>query len=123
MMGSERLKKWLIALSAMLATSLEAIDAFILNVSLDHVRGSLSAGVDEVTWVLTAYLVANSIIMPFTGWLARRFGHKQLFLASTALFTLSSFVAGAAPNLETLIIARFAQGLGGGSLLPLSQTI
>jgi DHA2 family multidrug resistance protein len=122
-MDGGRFRKWLIALSAMLATSLEAIDAFILNVSLDHVRGSLSAGVDEVTWVLTAYLVANSIIMPFTGWLAKRFGHKQLFLASTAVFTLSSLVAGAAPNLETLIAARFVQGLGGGSLLPLSQTI
>lgn len=119
----EPLRRWLVALAAMLATSLEAIDAFILNVSLDHVRGSLSAAVDEVTWVLTAYLVATSIILPFSGWLAKRFGPKRLFLASTALFTLSSLAAGAAPNLETLIVARIAQGLGGGSLLPLSQTI
>lgn len=123
MTETSRRAKYMIAASAILATSLESVDGFILNVSLDHVRGSLSAGVDEITWVLTAYLVASSIALPFTGWLTRKLGQRNLFLASTALFTLSSMAAGAAPTLELLILARFFQGLGGGCLLPLSQTI
>ena len=115
--------KWLIAVTVMLATTIEVVDAFVVNVSLDHIRGSLSAGVDEVTWVLTSYMVANAIILPLSGWLADRFGQKRLFLASTAIFTLASVMVGAAPTLGILIFARILQGLGGGSLLPLSQAV
>ncbi|WP_428261402.1 DHA2 family efflux MFS transporter permease subunit [Haliangium sp.] len=113
--------RWMIAIAAIAATSLEAIDAFILNVSLDNVRGSLSAAVDEVVWVLTSYLVASTIVLPFIGWLSDRFGQKRLFMWSVLIFTGSSLLAGAAPNLETLVLARIIQGLGGGCLVPLSQ--
>jgi len=115
--------KWLVAAAAMLATTLEVLDVSIANVALDHMRGTLSAGVDEVTWVLTSYLVANAIVLPVTGWLADVFGQKRLFVAASAIFTLSSVAAGAAPTLELLVVARVVQGLGGGPLIPLSQAI
>jgi len=115
--------KWIVATAAMFATSLEILDVSIANVALNHIRGSLSAGVDEVTWILTAYLIANAIVIPITGWLMDVLGRKRLFMLSTAVFTLSSVAAGAAPTLEFLIVARLLQGLGGGSLTPLSQAV
>lgn len=115
--------KWIVAVAAMLATFLEILDVSIANVALNHIRGSLSAGLDEVTWILTTYLIANAIVIPITGWLMDVVGRKRLFVASTAIFTLSSVAAGAAPTLEFLIVARLLQGLGGGSLIPLSQAI
>lgn len=99
------------------------MDTSVVNVSLPNVQGSLSAGMDEVTWVLTSYLVANAIIIPITGWLAGIFGRKRYLIFSIALFTLSSLACGAAPSLEVLVIARILQGLGGGGLQPLSQAI
>lgn len=115
--------KWIIALTVILPTFLEVMDTSVVNVSLPHVQGSLSAGVDEVTWVLTSYLVANAIIIPITGWLAGIFGRKRYLIFSITLFTLSSLACGAAPTLEVLVIARVLQGLGGGGLQPLSQAI
>lgn len=115
--------KWVVALTVILPTFLEVMDTSVVNVSLPHIQGSLSAGVDEVTWVLTSYLVANAIVIPITGWLASVFGRKRYLIFSIAIFTLSSIVCGAAPSLELLVIARIIQGLGGGGLQPLSQAI
>lgn len=115
--------KWLVALTVMLPVFIEVMDASVVNVSLAHIQGSLNAGLDEVTWVLTSYLVSNAIVIPITGWLASIFGRKRYLLFSLALFTASSVVCGSAPSLEVLILARVVQGLAGGALQPLSQAI
>jgi MFS transporter, DHA2 family, multidrug resistance protein len=115
--------KWLIAVAVMLATIMEVLDTTIANVALLHIRGSLSAGVDEAAWVLTSYIVANAIIIPLTGWCGAYFGRKRYFLFSILLFVGSSLFAGAAPNLQVLILCRILQGIGGGAMMPLSQAI
>jgi len=120
---SLRGNKWVIALSVMLPTFIEVMDTSVVNVSLPHVQGSMNAGVDEVTWVLTSYLVSNAIVIPITGWLASVFGRKRYLIFSLVLFTFSSILCGAAPSLQVLILARILQGLGGGGLQPLSQAI
>jgi DHA2 family multidrug resistance protein len=116
-------RKWTITGAVMLVTVMQVLDVTVTNVALPHIQGSLSAAVDEVSWVLTSYLAANAIILPATGWLAGVLGRKRLFLSCTVLFTLSSILCGLAPNIETLLIARMLQGLGGGPLMPLSQAI
>ena len=115
--------KWLVTLTVMLPTIIEILDISVANVSLGHIQGSLSAGLDEVTWVLTSYLVSNAVIIPISGWLASTFGRKRYLIFSIALFTFSSFMCGAAFNLESLIFFRVLQGLGGGALQPLSLSI
>jgi DHA2 family multidrug resistance protein len=115
--------KWAVALTVMVPTFIEVMDISVVNVSLPHIQGNLNAGLDEVTWVLTSYLVANAIIIPITGWLASVFGRKRYLLFSIGLFTGSSLACGSAPTLEFLILARVLQGLGGGGLQPLSQAI
>lgn len=120
---SPRVNKWVVALSVMLPTFIEVMDTSVVNVSLPHIQGSLNAGVDEATWVLTSYLVSNAIIIPITGWLASVFGRRRYLLFSILLFTASSILCGAAPSLSVLIVARVLQGLGGGGLQPLSQAI
>lgn len=115
--------KWIVALTVMLPTFIEVMDTSVVNVSLPHIQGSMNAGVDEVTWVLTSYLVSNAIIIPITGWLASVFGRKNYLIFSLLLFTIASILCGAAPSLEILIVARILQGLGGGGLQPLSQAI
>ncbi|MCL5966356.1 MAG: DHA2 family efflux MFS transporter permease subunit, partial [Deltaproteobacteria bacterium] len=107
----------------MLPTLIEIVDTSVANVSLDHIRGSLSAGIDEATWVLTSYLVSNAIVIPMTGWLARRFGRKRYLTFSILLFTASSFLCGTSPSLGMLVFFRVLQGIGGGALQPLSQAI
>jgi DHA2 family multidrug resistance protein len=114
---------WLIAVSVMFATFMEVLDTTVVNVSLPHIAGSLSATVDEATWALTSYLVANAIILPMTGWLASRFGRKNLLMLSVVGFTASSFLCGLAPTLGTLIGFRILQGATGGALQPLSQAV
>jgi DHA2 family multidrug resistance protein len=116
-------RKWTITGAVMLVTVMQVLDVTVTNVALPHIQGSLSAAVDEVSWVLTSYLAANAIILPATGWLAGVLGRKRLFLACTVLFTLASMLCGVAPNIETLLIARMLQGIGGGPLMPLSQAI
>ncbi|OGW50787.1 MAG: EmrB/QacA family drug resistance transporter [Nitrospirae bacterium GWC2_57_9] len=113
----------LIAFTVMLPTLIEIIDTSIVNVSLNHIRGSLSAGLDESTWTITAYLVSNAIVIPMAGWLARLIGRKNYQIASIALFTFSSFMCGSAWSLESLVFFRVLQGLGGGGLVPISQSI
>src|SRR3989440_4920608 len=114
---------WIIAVAVMLGTFMEVLDTTVVNVSLPHIAGSLGATVDEATWVLTSYLVANAIILPMTGWLANQFGRKRILLFSVAGFTISSFFCGLAPNLPVLIIFRVIQGATGGGLQPPSQAI
>jgi DHA2 family multidrug resistance protein len=114
---------WIIAVAVMLGTFMEVLDTTVVNVSLPHIAGSLGATVDEATWVLTSYLVANAIILPMTGWLGNQFGRKRILLFSVAGFTISSFLCGLAPSLPLLIIFRVLQGATGGGLQPLSQAI
>ncbi len=114
---------WIIAISVMLSTFMEVLDTTIVNVSLPHIAGTLSSTNEEATWALTSYLVANAVVLPMTGWLARFFGRKRLLMASVTGFTVSSFFCGFAPSLPFLIFFRVVQGLSGGGLQPLSQAI
>src|SRR6266540_2562557 len=107
----------------MFATFMEVLDTTVVNVSLPHIAGSLSVTIDEATWVLTSYLVANAIILPMTGWLASMFGRKRLLMLSVVGFTGASFLCGLAPTLGTLIAFRILQGATGGALQPLSQAV
>ena len=117
------MNKWIVAVTVMLPTLIEIIDTSVVNVSLDHIRGSLSAGIDESTWTITSYLVSNAIIIPMTGWLSRLFGRKRYLLFSLFVFTISSLMCGFAWNLQSLVLFRVLQGLGGGALQPISQAI
>ena len=114
---------WLPAIAIMLSAAMEMLDTSVVNVSLPHIAGSLSATVEEATWVLTSYIVANAIILPISGWLASYFGRKRLLMAVVTGFTVSSLLCAMAPSLEWLIFFRIMQGTTGGGLVPLSQAI
>ncbi|MGD0097192.1 MAG: DHA2 family efflux MFS transporter permease subunit [Terracidiphilus sp.] len=114
---------WLIAASVMLATFMVVLDSSVANVALPHIAGNLSASTDESTWVLTSYLVANAIMLPAAGWIARRIGRSRLLLFSILLFTVASLLCGLAINMPMLILARVLQGVGGGGMQPLAQSI
>jgi DHA2 family multidrug resistance protein len=114
---------WAIAFTVMIATFMEVLDTTIVNVSLPHIAGNLSASIEESTWVLTSYLVSNAIVLPLTGWLSALFGRKRLYMTCVALFTLSSFLCGLAPSLGLLVFFRVLQGVGGGALQPISQAV
>ncbi len=114
---------WIIAITVMLSTFLEVLDTSIVNVSLPHIAGSLSATVSEATWVLTSYLVANAIVLPITGWLANQFGRKRLLITAVTGFTIASALCGLAPTLPALVLFRVLQGAFGGSLQPISQAV
>jgi len=116
-------QKWAITFTVMVVAFMQILDTSVTNVVLPHLQGSLSAGLDEVSWVITSYLAANAVVIPATGWLAGLMGRKRFFLLCTVLFTVSSLLSGAAPDLNTLIVARIFQGLGGGPIIPLSQAI
>lgn len=114
---------WLVAASVMLATFMVVLDSSVANVALPHMAGSLSGSTDESTWVLTSYLVSNAIMLPASGWIARRIGRKRLLMISIAAFTVASVLCGMAVSMPTLIMARALQGLGGGGMQPLAQSI
>jgi MFS transporter, DHA2 family, multidrug resistance protein len=114
---------WIVAIAVMFATFMEVLDTTVVNVSLPHIAGNLSASIDESTWVLTSYLVANAIVLPLTGWLARHFGRKRLLMTSVTGFTISSLLCGIAPNLPLLVAFRILQGATGGAMQPLSQAV
>jgi MFS transporter, DHA2 family, multidrug resistance protein len=118
-----RANRWLIAIAVMSSAVMEVLDTSVVNVSLPHIAGSLSATVDEATWVLTSYLVANAVILPISGWLANYIGRKRLLLTVVSGFTISSILCGMAPNLPALILFRVLQGTTGGGLQPLSQAV
>jgi len=107
----------------MLGTILEVLDTSIVNVALPHMQGAFSAGIDEITWVLTSYLIANGIVIPMTGFLSARFGRKRYFIISVTLFTIASMFCGAAPDLRSMVFFRILQGLAGAAMLPSSQAI
>ena len=114
---------WLIAAAVMLATFMEVLDTSIAAVALPYIAGSLSASNDEATWVLTSYLVSNAIVLPASNWASLRFGRKRFLMSCVAVFTVASFLCGAAPSLVFMLAARVVQGAGGGALHPLSQAI
>ena len=114
---------WLIAITVTLATFMELLDTSIANVALPHVAGGLAVSYDESTWVLTSYLVANAVVLPLSAWLSRVFGRKNYYMTCVALFVVSSFLCGIAPNLGMLIFFRVLQGIGGGGLAPVEQAI
>ena len=118
-----QVNKWVVALTVMLPTLIEIIDSSIVNVSLNHIRGSLSADINAATWAISSYLLSNAIVIPMSGWLSRLFGRKRYQIGSIALFTISSFLCGSAWSLESLIFFRVMQGFAGGGLVPVSQAI
>ncbi|MCO5107334.1 MAG: DHA2 family efflux MFS transporter permease subunit [Burkholderiaceae bacterium] len=112
-----------ITVSVMLATIMQALDTTIANVALPHMQGSLGATYDQISWVLTSYIVAAAIVMPLTGFLSARFGRKRVFMASIVGFTITSMLCGAAMNLTQIVLFRLLQGVFGASLVPLSQAV
>jgi len=122
-MNSPSPNKWLITLAVMIPTLVEILDTSVANVALPHIQGSTSAGQEEVTWVLTSYLVSNAVVIPMSGWFARLMGRKRYLMVSLVVFTVSSILCGAAMSLGQIIAFRIMQGLGGGGLQPMSQAI
>jgi MFS transporter, DHA2 family, multidrug resistance protein len=116
-------RRWAITFSVMMVTVMQVLDSSVTNVALPHMQGSLSAGIEEMSWVITSFLAANAIIIPATGWLSARFGRRRFFLICTVIFTASSFLSGIAPSLEFLVAMRILQGLGGGPVIPMAQAI
>ncbi len=114
---------WAVALTVTLATFMELLDTSIANVSLPYIAGGLGRSFDEVTWILTTYLVANAVVLPMSAWLSRVFGRKNYYLGCVALFTISSFCCGIAPSLGIMLLSRVFQGIGGGGLAPVEQAI
>ena len=115
--------KFLVAVATMVATVMQVIDQTIANVALPHMRGGLAATQDEITWVLTSYIIAAAIAMPLAGWLSGRFGRKRVFMASVIGFTIASGLCGAAQTLSQIVAFRLLQGVFGAALVPLSQAI
>jgi DHA2 family multidrug resistance protein len=114
---------WISSIAVLSATFMVVLDTTVVNVSLSHIAGGLSASVDEATWVLTSYLAANAVILPMTGWLANYFGRKALLIGAVVGFTGASVLCGLAPSLPLLVLFRILQGLSGGTLQPLSQAV
>ena len=105
----------------MFGTFMEVLDTTVVNVSLPHIAGNLSASVDEAAWTLTSYLVANAIVLPITGWLSQYFGRKRLLMMSLTGFTIASLLSGLAPTLGALVFFRVIQGATGGVLAAWSR--
>jgi DHA2 family multidrug resistance protein len=115
--------KWLVAAAVMVGAFLQVLDSTVVNVALPHMQGSFAASVDEITWVVTSYLVATSVMVPLTGWLAARFGRKRYFLISIAMFVGASALCGVAQRLDQMVVFRLLQGASGAAMMPLSQAI
>ena len=120
---ADKWMRWMIAIAVMTAAIMELVDTSAINVSLPYIAGNLSASVDEATWVLTSYLVANAIILPLSGWLANYFGRRRLLMLSIAGFSAASILCGLAPTLPALVFFRVLQGAAGGSLQPTTRAI
>src|SRR6195952_1374116 len=117
------LKKKLLILTVLLAAVMELIDTTIVNVALSHMSGNLGATLEDTSWVITSYAIANVIIIPMTSFLAARLGRRNYYIGSIIAFAFFSFMCGQAGNIWELVAFRFLQGLGGGALLSVSQTI
>src|ERR1700759_940359 len=109
---------WLIAVTVTIAAFMELLDTSIANVALHYIGGGLGRSYDEVTWILTTYLVANAVVLPMSAWLSQFMGRKNYYLGCVALFTLTSFFCGIAPTLGFMLSSRVLQGIGGGGLAP-----
>jgi len=118
-----RVNPWIIAVTVALAAFMEVLDTSIANVALPHIAGSLGASTDEGTWVLTSYLVANAIVLPIGAWASSVLGRRNFFVLCIIIFTVSSFLCGAAPSLPLLLVFRVMQGAGGGGMQPMAQAI
>jgi MFS transporter, DHA2 family, multidrug resistance protein len=118
-----RINPWIVAMTVTLATFMEVLDSSIANVSLPHIAGGLGATQDEATWVLTAYLVANAIVLPAGAYLTTFIGRKKFYMICVGLFGISSALCGMAPTLPLLVFCRVLQGIGGGGLAPSEQAI
>jgi DHA2 family multidrug resistance protein len=118
-----RVNPWLIAATVALAAFMEVLDTSIANVALPHIAGSLGASTDQSTWVLTSYLVSNAIVLPLGGWASSLMGRRNFFVFCITVFTIASFLCGAAPSLPMLLIFRVIQGAGGGGMQPMAQAI
>ncbi len=118
-----RVNPWLIAMTVALAAFMEVLDTSIANVALPHIAGSLGASTNEGTWVLTSYLVANAIVLPLGGWASSVMGRRNFFVLCIVIFTVASFLCGAAPSLPILLVFRILQGAGGGGMQPMAQAI
>ena len=114
---------WVIAFAVTLAAFMETLDTSIANVALPYIGGGLGRSYDEVTWILTTYLVANAVVLPMSAWLSRVFGRKRYYLGCVALFTLTSFFCGLAPTLGIMLSSRVLQGLAGAGMVPVTQAI
>jgi MFS transporter, DHA2 family, multidrug resistance protein len=121
--GAAAVNPWLIAVLVALASFMEVLDTTIANVALPYIAGGMGVSEDEASWVVTTYLVANAIILTASSYLAKTFGRKRFFLISLGLFTLSSLLCGNAPNLNALLLFRILQGVGGGGMVPVAQSI
>ncbi len=115
--------RFLITVAMMSATVMQALDTTIVNVSLPHMAGNLGASMDQVSWVLTSYLIAASLVMPLTGYLSDRFGRRRFLLVSIGGFVIASGLCGLSQNLAEMVAFRLLQGLFGASLIPLSQSV
>src|SRR5271163_1128809 len=115
--------RWPITASIMLATVMNSLDTTIANVALPHMAGSVSASADQITWVLTSYIIAAAIVTPMSGWLAARLGTKRVFIISIVGFTIASALCGAAQNLEQIVVFRILQGMFGAAMTPLAQAV
>src|SRR5579871_6325570 len=107
----------------MTANVMQSLDSTIANVSLPYMQGSLSASYDQITWVLTSYVVASAIFTAPAGWLAARFGAKNLLLVSIGGFTILSMLCGFSPSLSGIVLARFLQGMFGAAIIPVAQAV
>ncbi|MFM2230316.1 MAG: hypothetical protein RL607_1574, partial [Bacteroidota bacterium] len=116
-------RRVIITITAVLCALLEIVDTTIVNVALTNMRGSLGATLNDIAWVITAYAIANVIVIPMTSWLSQQFGRRNYFAVSIVVFTIASFLCGNATNIWELVFFRFIQGLGGGALLVTAQTI
>jgi DHA2 family multidrug resistance protein len=113
----------IIVITTISAAIMELIDTSIVNVALNDMSGSLGVSIEDISWVITAYAIANVIIIPLTGFLAEYFGRKNYYIASMIIFTVASYLCGQSSSLVEIIIWRFIQGVGGGALLSTSQAI
>ncbi|TSA31234.1 MAG: DHA2 family efflux MFS transporter permease subunit [Verrucomicrobiaceae bacterium] len=118
-----RVSPWVVTVVLAMATFMEVLDTSVANVSLGHIAGGLGAGLDESTWVLTTYLVANAVMMPISGWLGTVFGLKRFYLICVSIFTVSSLLCGLATQLDQLIFFRILQGVGGAGMAPVVQAM
>src|ERR1700675_2311299 len=121
--AKRRINPWVIAAVVSLAAFMEVLDTSIANVALPYMAGGLASSLDDASWVLTSYLVANAVVLPISGWLSIRLGRKRFYMSCVVIFTVSSFLCGLAPSLGMLILFRVIQGAGGGGLQPVSQAI